>query len=533
VDHARGVNDLNARIAGLTSWHSDWSGLRVAVLGLGVTGFSVADTLLELGADIVVFAASARDEQKQLLDVIGGRYLERDLGSVPDELVDFSPELIVVSPGFHPDSPVLVWAAERQLPIWGDIELAWRVRDKVLPVAEWILVTGTNGKTTTTQLATQMLEADGHRVAAVGNIGIPVLDAVRYPAGFDVLVVELSSYQLHWLGQTPQGTLSPWASVCLNLADDHLDWHGSLAAYRAAKAKVYTNTRAAAVYNRADEATRQMVEGAEVIEGARAIGFGLDAPGPSDFGVVDGILCDRAFLDERATTALELTTHAELDAVGLGAPHSMANVLAASALVRSLGVEPVIVRQALREFRLDSHRTEVIAESDGVVWIDDSKATNPHAAAASLSAHPDVVWIVGGLLKGVDIDELVRLHADRLSAVVVIGADRSALISAFGRHAPGVALFEVDTAETSEVMPSAVRLAAAAAKAGDVVLLAPAAASMDQFTDYKDRGTRFASAVREFLEGVQNLEGTTDDDDPEPEGSAQYPARAPGARGVR
>ena len=512
---------MTARIAGLTSWNSDWKELRVVVLGLGITGFSVADTLIELGASVLVVASSARDEQKQLLEAIGGRYLEQDLASVPDQIVDFDPELIVVSPGFHPDSPILVWAAERALPIWGDIELAWRVRYKVLPVAEWILVTGTNGKTTTTQLATQMLEADGRRVAAVGNIGVPVLDAVRYPAGFDVLVVELSSYQLHWLGQTPEGTLSPWASVCLNLADDHLDWHGSLAAYAYAKAKVYANTRVAAIFNRADDATRQMVEEAEVIEGTRAIGFGLDAPGPSDFGVVDGILCDRAFLEERATTALELTTRAELDAVGLGAPHSMANVLAASALVRSLGVAPEVVRGALREFRLDSHRTEIVAESGGIVWIDDSKATNPHAAAASLRAHPDVVWIVGGLLKGVEVDDLVRAHANRLSAVVVIGADRAALVSAFGRHAQGVPLFEVNTAETSEVMPSAVRLASAAAKAGDVVLLAPAAASMDQFTDYKDRGTRFASAVREFLAGVQGLEGSTDDDDTGIEESAR------------
>jgi UDP-N-acetylmuramoylalanine--D-glutamate ligase len=525
VDHARIVSDSAARVAELTSWYAQWRGLRVAVLGLGVTGFSVADTLVELEAEVLVLAASARDEQKRLLEVIGGGYLEHDLATVPRELVELDPELIVVSPGFHPDSPILIWAAERETPVWGDIELAWRVRDKVSPVARWILVTGTNGKTTTTQLATRMLEADGRRVAAVGNIGIPVLDAVRYPAGFDVLVVELSSYQLHWLGQTPEGTLSPWASVCLNLADDHLDWHGSLAGYRDAKAKVYTNTRVAAVYNRADEATRQMVEDAEVVEGARAIGFGLDAPGPSDFGMVDGILCDRAFLDERATTALELTTREELTAVGLGAPHSVANVLAASALVRSLGVEPAVIREALRDFRLDSHRTEVIAESDGIVWIDDSKATNPHAAAASLRAHAGVVWIVGGLLKGVDVDQLVRVHADRLSAAVVIGVDRSALLSAFGRHAPGVALFEVDTAETSEVMPSAVRLAAAAAKAGDVVLLAPAAASMDQFTDYKDRGTRFASAVREFLEEVQDLdqsdpEGTTDDDHPGTEGAA-------------
>jgi UDP-N-acetylmuramoylalanine--D-glutamate ligase len=514
----------SARVENLTSWHSEWAGLRVAVLGLGVTGFSVADTLVELGSEVFVLAAGAAVERTQLLEVIGARYHEHPLTSVPDELVSFDPELMVVSPGFHPDSPSLAWAAEHSIPIWGDIELAWRVRDKVLPVADWVLVTGTNGKTTTTQLAAHILEAAGRRVAAVGNVGIPVLDAVRHPAGFDVLVVELSSYQLHWLGRTPEGTLSPWASVCLNLADDHLDWHGSFDAYRDTKAKVYANTRVAAVYNRADEATRIMVEEAEVIEGCRAIGFGLGAPGPSDFGVVDGILCDRAFLDDRATTALELTTRDDLAEAGLGAPHNVANVLAASALVRSFGVEPASVRDSLRTFRLDAHRTEVIATSSGVTWIDDSKATNPHAAAAALRAHPSVVWIVGGLLKGVDVDELVRLHADRLSAVVLIGLERDTLRSAFERHAPGVAVFEVDTTETRDVMPSAVRLAAAAAKAGDVVLLAPAAASMDQFTDYKDRGTQFAEAVRQSLQGPMPSagpvppEGSHDDDDQGAEG---------------
>jgi UDP-N-acetylmuramoylalanine--D-glutamate ligase len=510
VDHSRIVTASGSRsVDDLTSWGADWQALRVVVLGLGVTGFSVADTLVELGSDVLVIAASAKEEQKQLVDVIGATYLEHDLASVPDEVVALDPELVIVSPGFHPDNPVLVWAAERGIPIWGDIELAWRVRDKVTPAAEWVLVTGTNGKTTTTQLATHLLEADGRRVAAVGNIGIPVLDAVRYPAGFDVLVVELSSYQLHWLGQTLNGTLSPWASVCLNVADDHLDWHGSREGYAAAKAKVYTNTRAAAVYNRADEATLRMVEEAEVIDGCRAIGFGLDAPGPSDFGVVDGILCDRAFLAERATTALELSTREELVSSGLGAPHLIADVLAAAALVRSFGVEPAVVRQGLRTFRLDEHRTEVVAEFAEIIWIDDSKATNPHAAAASLRAHRSVVWIVGGLLKGVDVNDLVRVQAGRLAAAILIGEDREALRSAFERHAPELPVFEVDTDDTKEVMPTAVRLSAAVAKAGDVVLLAPAAASMDQFIDYADRGRRFADAVREYLEGAAD-----DDDSP-------------------
>jgi len=327
-----------------------------------------------------------------------------------------------------------------------------------------------------------------------------VLDAVRDPTGFDVLVVELSSYQLHWINRNAEGALFPFASVCLNLADDHLDWHGSAEAYAAAKGRVYQNTRVACVYNLADDATRRMVEEADVVDGCRAIGFGLGAPGPSDLGVVDGIIVDRAFHEDRRNAALELTTHGELAEAGLAAPHSVANVLAASALARAYGVPAETIRDALATFRLDHHRTETVAEADGVLWVDDSKATNPHAAEAALRAYPSVVWVVGGLLKGVDIDELVAGQVQRLTAAVIIGVDRQALREAFQRHAPELPVFEVEPTDTKEVMPEAVRLSAAAARPGDTVLLAPAAASMDQFTDYADRGRRFAAAVRDQLD---------------------------------
>ena len=489
-----------SRLDALTSWNADWRGLRVAVLGLGVTGFAVADTLAELGAEVLVLAPEVDDDRARILEVIGARLVRHPLDSVPDDLVAFAPELVIASPGFHPDHPVLEWAASNEVAVWGDIELAWRVRDKV-NTAEWILVTGTNGKTTTVQLAATFLAANGLRAAPCGNIGVPVLDAVRDPGGFDVLVVELSSYQLHHLPKAGPGALHPWASVCLNIADDHLDWHGSPEAYRAAKATVYENTKVACVYNRADEATMHMVEDADVEEGARAIGFGLDTPGPSDFGVVEGILCDRAFLDERRTSALEIITVGELEPHGLAAPHIVQNILAAAALARSYGVPVGVIHDALGDFRLDAHRIEAVAEAGGIRWIDDSKATNPHAAEASLRAFGSVIWIVGGLLKGVDADALVAAHAARLRAAIVIGVDRAALTSAFRRHAPGLPLFEVVTDDTETVMPTAVALAASVAEAGDTVLLAPAAASMDQFTDYADRGRRFHEAVRSRLGG--------------------------------
>jgi UDP-N-acetylmuramoylalanine--D-glutamate ligase len=489
-------------LTALTSWRADWSGLRVAVFGLGVTGFSVADTLVELGAEVLVITSKASDEHRQLLDVIGaGLEVQNAASEIPDALAEFDADLVVVSPGYHPDHPLLSWASGHGIPIWGDIELAWRLRDKVsrpdgLP-ADWICVTGTNGKTTTVQLTATMLVSGGLRAAPAGNIGVPVLDAIRDPGGFDALVIELSSYQLHWINANPGGELQPLASVCLNVDDDHLDWHGSREAYRAAKAKVYANTRVACVYNLSDAATREMVEDAEVQDGCRAIGFGLGMPGPSDLGLVEDILVDRAFLEERRSSALELATLDDLRDAGLGAPHGVANVLAAAALARAAGISPAAIRDAVRAFSVDHHRTELVLEHAGIRFVDDSKATNAHAANAALAAFESVVWIVGGLLKGVDPTPLVQKHATRLRGAILLGIDRDALREAFQRHAPGVPLVEVDGGET-EPMLAAVRAAASLAQAGDVVLLAPAAASMDQFIDYADRGRRFADAVREW-----------------------------------
>ena len=486
-----------SRLQGLTSWHSDWSQLRVVVLGLGVTGFAVADTLAELGARVLVAAATPNAERASVLPVIGVELVEIGLGDGRDiaAVAAHQPELLVVSPGFMPGHPLLQWATRQGIPIWGDIELAWRVRDKVTPSAAWILVTGTNGKTTVTQLTATMLQEGGARVAPCGNIGVPVLDAVRDPAGFDVLVVELSSFQLHHLPTEGPGALTPLASVCLNLAEDHYDWHGSAGAYHDAKAKVYANTRVACVYNIRDEATVRMVEQAEVQEGCRAIGFAADTPGPSDVGVVDDILVDRAFLDDRRSSALELGTLGDVAMAGLATPHGLANTLAAAALARAAGAPVTAVRDALRRFRVDRHRTETVLEARGIVWVDDSKATNPHAADSALTAFRSVVWIVGGLQKGVDIAPLVQRHRSRLRAAVVLGTDRAAVLAAFARHAPDLPVFEVDAPDTEGVMPVAVRLAADAALDGDTVILAPAAASMDQFDDYADRGRRFASAV--------------------------------------
>ncbi|MGO1392648.1 UDP-N-acetylmuramoyl-L-alanine--D-glutamate ligase [Agrococcus casei] len=493
-----------ADLSELQSWHSEaWRGLKTVVLGLGVSGFSVADTLVELGSEVTVVDARPDEDRAKLVQVIGGRVETPETEALPESLEDA--DLVVASPGLPPSHPWLQRAAGLGVPVWGDIELAWRVRDKVR-AADWLLVTGTNGKTTTTQLAAHMLREGGFRVAPVGNIGTPVLDAVRDPEGFDVLVVELSSFQLHTMGE-----IWPHSAAVLNIADDHLDWHGSADAYRAAKAKAYENVRVAAVYNTADRATEELLQEADVVEGARAIGFGLGIPGPSDFGLVEGVLVDRAFLDNRHNSALELATLDDLGEAGLATPHMTQNALAAAALARAYGAAPQAIRDAIRSFRPDAHRTQHIAVVDGVSYVDDSKATNPHAAGGSLRAFPHVVWIVGGLLKGVAIGPLVAEHASRLRAAVVIGADRAEVLEQLQRHAPGVPVEQVLAVETEDVMREAVTKASAVATSGDTVLLAPAAASMDQFKSYADRGDRFQAAVEELKAGRG---GADERDDP-------------------
>ena len=263
------------------------------------------------------------------------------------------------------------------MPIWSEVELAWRLSrpNKIVP---WLGVTGTNGKTTTTQMLESMLAAAGLRTAAVGNIGRPIMEIVLDPEPYDVLAVELSSHQLHW-----SNSLALHSAAVLNLQPDHLEWHGSYQAYADAKAKIYAGVEASCVYNVADRATERMVEEAEVVEGARAIGFTLGIPAPSMLGVVDDLLVDRAFVEQRQTSALELAMVAD---VSPAAPHNVANALAAAALARSYGVPARAVRDGLRNVTLGRAQDPTVADRSGIRWVDDSKATNPHAADAALRA---------------------------------------------------------------------------------------------------------------------------------------------------
>lgn len=332
----------------LTSWYADWSSLRVVVLGLGDAGFAVADTLVELRASVLVVEHEASGgpapELVDLVSVIGAEFTTyTESEQFGGELAGFDPELMVAVAGFSADHPLVAWAAARGIPIWGDMELAWRVRDKVAPTAHWNLVAGASGVPLTSTLAAHLLVAGGRRCVVAGSVGMLALDAVRDPLGFDGLVVALSPDQLAWIKRAGSGSLAPAVSVCLSI-----DPEGAIPADTFGA--VYANTAVACVYNIADLATMYLVEEAEVQEGCRAIGFGLGAPGRSDLGMVGDIVVDRAFLEDRHSTALELTTHGELAEADLATPELIAQALAACAIARAHGVSPAEVRAALATF---------------------------------------------------------------------------------------------------------------------------------------------------------------------------------------
>ncbi|MFJ8597848.1 UDP-N-acetylmuramoyl-L-alanine--D-glutamate ligase [Streptomyces shenzhenensis] len=468
---------------------TDWQGRNVTIAGLGVSGVPAAKVLHGLGAQVTV-VNDGDDERARAqaaeLTALGVTVRLGDGDTLPE-----GTDLIVTAPGWRPDKPLFTAAERAGVPVWGDVELAWRLRGP--DAAPWLAVTGTNGKTTTVRMLAAILEAAGLRTAAVGNIGVSLLDAVLGDEKYDVLAVELSSYQLHWAP-----SLRAHSAVVLNLAPDHLDWHGSMAAYAADKGRVYEGNRVACVYNVADKATEDLVRAADVEEGCRAVGFTLGAPAPSQLGVVDGILVDRAFVENRQRAAQEL---AEVSDIDPPVPHNVANALAAAALARAFGVPAKAVRDGLRAFTPDAHRIAHVADVDGVAYIDDSKATNTHAAEASLAAYESVVWIAGGLAKGAVFDELVAGAAARLRGAVLIGADRALIREALARHAPEVPVVDLGRTDTGAML-QAVQEAKRLARPGDTVLLAPACASMDMFTNYNKRGDAFAEAVRELGAGA-------------------------------
>jgi UDP-N-acetylmuramoylalanine--D-glutamate ligase len=449
-----------------------YDGVSVLVVGAGVTGKSVTPALTGLGAHVTVTDA---DPAKLAALADTGATLAPGLDVPPP-----GTDLVVTSPGLRPDHPLLTAAAAGGIEVIGDVELAIRIAlDRPNPPT-FLAVTGTNGKTTTVTMLEQILLAEGLDAVACGNVGLPVIDAVL--AGHDVLAVELSSFQLHW-----QSSLAAKAAAVLNLAEDHLDWHGTLAAYAHDKGRIYDGAHLR-VANADDPATLALA-------GPDAITFTLNTPRVGQLGVVEDLLVDRAFVADPVHGVEELATLADLHVAGA---HNVANALAAAALARAAGVGAAAVKAGLAAFRPGAHRAVPVGERDGVRYVNDSKATNPHAAAGSLAAHEHVVWIAGGLLKGAEVDDLVGSVAERLRGVVVLGRDAEVFTRSLARHAPEVPVHRLAPGE-HDPMTAAVRAASAMARTGDVVLLAPAAASMDMFANYAQRGDAFTAAVRELL----------------------------------
>jgi UDP-N-acetylmuramoylalanine--D-glutamate ligase len=471
-----------------------FGGRTVLVAGSGVSGAAAARVLLGLGARVLLTDAAERPVTAELA-ARGAVWLGATT-RLPEGL-----ELVVTSPGWRPDAPLLAAAEARGIEVIGEPELAWRLRGLTGRAAPWLAVTGTNGKTTTVTMLEAILLADGRSAVAAGNVGRPLVEVVTATGAdgapaYDTLAVELSSFQLHW-----SSTLAPAAACVLNVADDHTDWHGSFAAYRDAKARILERAPIA-VADAGD-----LVAAALVADHPHPVTVTLGEPAPGQLGIRAGALVDRAFADDPAGVLL-----LEADRLQVPGPHNLVNALAAAALARAAGVPAAAVGRGLAGFRGGAHRNVRVATVDGVDYVDDSKATNPHAAGASLAAYPRVVWIAGGLLKGADVDPLVAAVAPRLAGVVLLGRDRDELARSLARHAPSIPVVEVPSGDdgavtrgtggAEEVMRHVVAAAAGLARPGDTVLLAPAAASMDVFTDYAHRGRAFAHAVQALSAGT-------------------------------
>ncbi|SDH51717.1 UDP-N-acetylmuramoylalanine--D-glutamate ligase [Rhodococcus triatomae] len=473
-------------------------GRRVLVAGAGVSGRAVTGPLADLGAEVTVTDSRPESLARSAADGVATIPVEHLLAD-RGEIAEFA--LVVTSPGFRPDAPLLAAAAGAGVPIWGDIELTWRIdRAEIYgPARRWLVVTGTNGKTTTTSMLEAILVAAGIPAAACGNIGLPVIDALRTTPRVEVLAVELSSFQLFWAP-----SVRPDAGAVLNIAEDHLDWHGGMQGYIDAKARALTGRVAVVGLDDPEAARLGRASAAEV-----TVGFRLGEPEHGEFGIVAGALVDRAFADvEVLAPAAGITPPGEA---------GLLDALAAAALARAAGVAPEAVADGLAGHRVGPHRGAVVEEVDEVRYVDDSKATNPHAARSSLLAHSRIVWVAGGLLKGARVEELVIEIAPRLAGAVLIGEDAGVIAEALARHAPEVPVVRVETGDDAGVTPGeqtqvdrvvlpgstpadavmavAVDRASRLAEAGTAVVLAPAAASLDMFDSYGHRGRSFAAAV--------------------------------------
>ena len=447
---------------------------RFLILGAGVTGSAVANSLRSRGGLVSITDDNAQDALR------------------PETINLANFDAVVISPGWRQDHPLVAQVLSSNLHILNEIDLAWQIRSELAPQQKWLALTGTNGKTTTVEMVAKILQTAGLKAVACGNVGDTVIEAVDRENAYDYLVLELSSFQLHWAKQAQFVS-----AAILNIADDHLDWHGTFDAYADAKFSILDRADIA-ILNADDE---QVVLRANRFTG-RKVFFSLDTPAPGEIGVVEELLVDRAFVAD----PLEAAMICELKDITPTVPHNVSNALAAAALARTVDVSHEHIQKALQEFKPGRHRIETVHESNSISWINDSKATNPHAASASLMSHLSVVWIAGGLAKGADMSSLVQRCKGRIKAAILIGADRQLIEDALQEHAPDIPRILVDApadyargGDSNSLMEAVVSQAAKLVAPEDTVLMAPACASMDQFISYADRGDRFAAAVRKVV----------------------------------
>jgi UDP-N-acetylmuramoylalanine--D-glutamate ligase len=463
------------------SHESLYSHKRILILGAGVTGLACAQSLSARQAEVTVV-----DDNHSEINATD--YEVHTTASV--SATDF--DYVLISPGWKATHPLIMQAVQGSIPLLNEIDLAWEIRRERSPGQKWIALTGTNGKTTTVEMTASALRSGGLHAVACGNVGKTVIECVDSSENYDALVVELSSFQLHWLKRAEF-----LSCAILNIADDHTDWHGNFELYADAKISILDRSLTA-ILNGDDKE----VVGRTVHWKGRKVFYSLDTPKPGEIGLVEELLVDRAFVPDPQ----EASMIAELLEIKPTVPHNISNALAAAGLARTLGVPHEKIREALAEFSPGRHRIEVIAEKNGITWIDDSKATNPHAAQASLLSALSVIWLAGGIAKGADVSGLVARAHPRIKRAIIFGQDRHLFAQAFAKYAPHIKVIEVvppadyqrGTASNS-FMEEIIRKAQEVAEDGDTVLLAPACASMDQFVSYADRGDRFADAVRKAL----------------------------------
>ena len=447
---------------------------RFLILGAGITGNAVAHSLKSRGGLVTIADDNSTDAVKP----------------AHIDLTDF--DAVVISPGWRQDHPLVAKVLASNLPILNEIDLAWQIRTEVSPHQKWIALTGTNGKTTTVEMVAKILQTAGLKAVACGNVGDTVIEAVDRKDSYDYLILELSSFQLHWIK-----TANFESAAILKIADDHLDWHGTFDAYADAKFSILDRAEIA-VLNADDQ---EVVLRSNRFTGQKVF-FSLESPAPGEIGVVEELLVDRAFVADPQEAAMIC----ELKDITPTVPHNVSNALAAAALARTVNVSHELIQKALQEFRPGRHRIETVYKSDSVSWVDDSKATNPHAASASLMSHLSVIWIAGGLAKGADMNSLVQRCKGRIKAAILIGVDSHLIESALREYAPAIPRILVAApadytrgGDSNALMEDVVTQAAQLTAPGDTVLMAPACASMDQFISYADRGDRFAAAVRKVV----------------------------------